>query len=71
MKAEKFRNISALFVSPALILICLTFTTVPKTYAAQTINIDGSQQGRTFEGIGALSAGASSRLLGMAQHFNI
>ena len=63
MKAEKLRNTFALFVSSALILICLTFTTVQKAYAAQTINIDGSQQGRTFEGIGALSAGASSRLL--------
>ncbi|MBI4657678.1 MAG: discoidin domain-containing protein [Verrucomicrobia bacterium] len=29
----------------------------------QTITLDGRQEGRTFEGIGALSAGASSRLL--------
>lgn len=28
-----------------------------------TIRIDGSEEGRTFEGIGAVSAGASSRLL--------
>lgn len=29
----------------------------------QTITVDGSQPGRTFDGFGALSAGASSRLL--------
>ena len=33
------------------------------TARAETIVLDGGQQGRTFEGIGALSAGASSRLL--------
>ena len=31
--------------------------------ASQTIRIDGKRVGRTFEGIGALSAGASSKLL--------
>ena len=31
--------------------------------AKHIITIDGSKQGRTFEGLGALSAGASSRLL--------
>jgi galactosylceramidase len=31
--------------------------------AGTVIRIDGNSQGRTFEGIGALSAGASSRLL--------
>jgi len=29
----------------------------------KTVTIDGSSKGRTFDGIGALSAGASSRLL--------
>jgi hypothetical protein len=31
--------------------------------AVQKITVDGSQPGRTFDGFGALSAGASSRLL--------
>ena len=30
---------------------------------AQTVTVDGASAGRTFDGIGALSAGASSRLL--------
>jgi Glycosyl hydrolase family 59/F5/8 type C domain/NPCBM-associated, NEW3 domain of alpha-galactosidase len=33
------------------------------TEAAATINVDGNSPGRTFDGVGALSAGASSRLL--------
>lgn len=36
---------------------------VPCFAANQTIILDGSSKGKTFEGIGALSAGASSRLL--------
>lgn len=52
-----------LVVSLILILTCAAFTPATKIYAAQTIDIDGSKEGRVFEGIGALSAGASSRLL--------
>ncbi len=44
-----------------LILFLLTgLTNVP---AAVTVDVNGGAEGRTFEGIGAVSAGASSRLL--------
>src|ERR1700756_3187814 len=33
------------------------------TIAAEDVHLDGSKLGRTFEGIGALSEGASSKLL--------
>lgn len=35
----------------------------PRSAAAQEVTLDGRSPGRTFDGIGALSAGASSRLL--------
>jgi hypothetical protein len=38
-------------------------TAVPSAAAPPTIGVDGSSPGRTFDGAGALSAGASSRLL--------
>lgn len=41
-------------------------TAAPQATAAtssQTITVDGTSQGRVFDGVGALSAGASSRLL--------
>jgi hypothetical protein len=40
-----------------------TFFCAGLAESKQVINIDGSKKGRIFEGIGALSAGASSRLL--------
>ena len=45
--------------------LCITLTASAAAYSQQNqiINIDTSRPGRTFEGIGALSAGASSRLL--------
>ncbi|HEY5255736.1 MAG TPA: hypothetical protein VIJ53_13860 [Acidobacteriaceae bacterium] len=41
----------------------IIFIAVPCFAANQTITLDGNSEGRIFEGIGALSAGASSRLL--------
>jgi uncharacterized repeat protein (TIGR01451 family) len=35
----------------------------PTAASGQTITVDGTSQGRVFDGVGALSAGASSRLL--------
>ena len=43
--------------------IALAFSTVLCRAQIKTIVIDGRSPGRTFEGLGALSAGASSRLL--------
>ncbi|WP_051898872.1 hypothetical protein [Sciscionella sediminilitoris] len=44
--------------------VLLTLTMTGASPAAQTrISVDGSAAGRTFDGLGALSAGASSRLL--------
>jgi hypothetical protein len=45
-------------------IFALTIALVTPCRAAnQTITLNGNSPGRTFEGIGALSAGASSRLL--------
>ncbi|MDR0341991.1 MAG: hypothetical protein LBI49_02560 [Nocardiopsaceae bacterium] len=41
----------------------LSATASPAAAAGQTIIVNGNSQGRTFDGIGGLSAGASSRLL--------
>ena len=51
--------------STLFILICLIIfvTTSFKIEKGRSITIDFSKPGRTFEGIGALSAGASTRLL--------
>ena len=46
----------------AIAVIMILFV-VPCFAANQTITLDGNSKGRIFEGIGALSAGASSRLL--------
>jgi hypothetical protein len=53
-------------IVPALLLIALAASAAPRTAAgaeATAVPLDGNQAGRVFEGIGALSAGASSRLL--------
>lgn len=42
-----------------LSLLCFAFS----AWADNIVTLDGKDQGRTFDGIGALSAGASSRLL--------
>ena len=65
MKAKNSTSLPALIVSLALILIssCATFEQAAKIEGPQTININGNKEGRVFEGIGACSAGASSRLL--------
>jgi hypothetical protein len=47
-------------IAISLLMILLV---VPCFAANQTVTLDGNSKGRVFEGIGALSAGASSRLL--------
>jgi O-glycosyl hydrolase len=47
----------------ALSLVLVSFASCQKPIAKTEINIDGSGKGRIFEGIGGVSAGASSRLL--------
>jgi O-glycosyl hydrolase len=54
------RNSAAMLV---LSLILLGFVTCRNAVQITTIKVDGSGKGRIFKGIGALSAGASSRLL--------
>lgn len=49
------------FVFP-LALYC-SFALVTAALPAETVTLDGKDTGKTFDGIGALSAGASSRLL--------
>ena len=44
-------------------IICLTLATSPEKPSEVNVVMDGKSSGRVFEGIGALSAGASSRLL--------
>lgn len=53
---------TALTILLILIIISSSFTGI-NVFAAQTITLNGSLEGRVFEGIGACSAGASSRLL--------
>ena len=43
--------------------VALFVATLPARAATPTIRVDGNSAGRTFDGVGALSAGASSRLL--------
>lgn len=47
------------------ISICVAVFTAPVTsiWSQQSVVVDGASHGRVFEGLGALSAGASSRLL--------
>lgn len=49
--------------TPGIAISLMMLLTVPCFAAQQTITLDGNSNGRVFEGIGALSAGASSRLL--------
>jgi Glycosyl hydrolase family 59/Galactocerebrosidase, C-terminal lectin domain len=50
--------------SRCLFLLLLCSSATPLIHGqVKTVTIDGSSKGRTFDGIGALSAGASSRLL--------
>jgi hypothetical protein len=53
-------NKSVLFV---LLVFCLFISATNGTVKRQTVNIDLNGSGRIYEGIGALSAGASSKLL--------
>jgi hypothetical protein len=46
-----------------LLLVSVSFLACQKPFPRTEIKIDGSGNGRTFEGIGGVSAGASSRLL--------
>jgi hypothetical protein len=45
------------------VIICLALATSPEKPSEVNVVIDGKSSGRIFDGIGALSAGASSRLL--------
>ena len=54
---------SAWLHTAALAVFALAFPLTLLCQASQHISIDGASGGRTFDGIGALSAGASSRLL--------
>src|SRR5438046_5826912 len=49
----------------ALVLLAILTVSglLPAGQKTETIVVDAKQEGRTFEGIGAVSAGASSRLL--------
>ena len=55
-------RICAFFATLALVGALLV-ATLPARAATPTIRIDGNSAGRTFDGVGALRAGASSRLL--------
>lgn len=60
--------IQKLFLKPIFIILVVTFwnfspSLAQETQKNETIVIDGRDDGQTFQGIGAVSAGASSRLL--------
>ncbi|HZC72689.1 MAG TPA: discoidin domain-containing protein [Jatrophihabitans sp.] len=57
------RSISRLFVSSLLLAAAIVGVATPARAATTTIAVDGSSPGLVFGGVGALSAGASSRLL--------
>ena len=57
------RLIPRRFSSCCLLLLLCSSATPPVHGQMKTVIIDGSSKGRIFDGIGALSAGASSRLL--------
>ncbi len=64
----KYRLKEVLFLSVIAILFagafsCATLNKVSQVKGVQPVSIDGRAEGRTFEGRGACSAGASSRLL--------
>jgi galactosylceramidase len=63
MKTKKPLGFSLSTISLVLISACSVFIRPVNLHAAQVIIIDASKPGRVFEGIGACSAGASSRLL--------
>jgi len=53
-----------MFLKRILIVgVVFCFSVIPAVFSATNIVLDGKSAGRTFEGLGALSAGASSRLL--------
>ena len=56
-------RLSLRFWNSLLAVMALTLGAANGRSADLTVTIDGQSAGRTFEGIGALSAGASSRLL--------
>lgn len=47
----------------AMVVAALTVIDAPRSAAAETITIDGQGSGRVFDGLGGVSAGASSRML--------
>jgi O-glycosyl hydrolase len=63
-RARFGRRATSLLIATALALGSAAATPATSASAATpTIDIDGNSPGRTFDGVGALSAGASSRLL--------
>ena len=59
----KMKKRKSLRIRHFILLLAAAFTTQDVTAGALDITLDGTNMGRTFEGIGAVSAGASSRLL--------
>ncbi|MGZ5567833.1 MAG: galactosylceramidase, partial [Limisphaerales bacterium] len=57
MQPPRYQRALFTFILAASVLTCHVAA------AAQTININGTGSGRIYEGMGAVSAGASSRLL--------
>lgn len=51
------------FMKANMIFFVAMFLMMPHIYAQSTINLNANDKGRVFEGIGAVSAGASSRAL--------
>jgi O-glycosyl hydrolase len=62
MGRRESRNLVSLFAG---LVLCLAAGLVPPSVSSQetTVVLDGAGQGRLFDGLGAVSAGASSRLL--------
>ena len=63
MNKPEDRPLRRFFVLHASSFIALAFATLAAKVVASDITLDGANRGRTFEGVGAVSAGASSRLL--------
>jgi O-glycosyl hydrolase len=57
------RRLRAALVAATTLLAGLAITAPAASADTTTISIDGTSPGQTFDGVGALSAGASSRLL--------
>jgi O-glycosyl hydrolase len=66
IRPHRSRRLAVVVASVAAALLTLAAFAAPQAATAassQTIIVDGTSPGRVFDGVGALSAGASSRLL--------